>query len=60
MGSGGPVPNKALKTQVEPKDAERFEEGIESDFQDAEEATTRETDGVLETENRGPGESTEN
>ena len=30
-------------TQVEPRDAERFEEGNDSEFQDAEEVTARET-----------------
>ena len=29
--------------QVEPREAERFEEGIEPEFQDAEETATRET-----------------
>ena len=29
-------------TQVEPREAERFEEGIEPEFQDAEETVTRE------------------
>ena len=42
-------------TQVEPKDAERFEEGIDSEFQDAEEVTTGETGEMLETENHGVG-----
>ena len=45
-------------TQVEPRDAERFEEGNDSDFQDAEEIATRETDtgDRIEPEARGPGE----
>ena len=45
-------------TQVEPRDAERFEEGNDSDFQDAEEVTTKETDidDRIEIEERGPGE----
>ena len=44
-------------TQVEPRDAERFEEGSDSDFQDAEEATIRETDTgeKAHTETVGPG-----
>ena len=42
-------------TQAEPRDAERFEEGIDSEFQDAEEVTAGETDGG-ETENCGPGD----
>ena len=42
--------------QVEPRDAERFEEGNDSEFQDAEEVTTRETDigDRTEPEDRGP------
>ena len=46
-------------TQVEPGDAERFEEGNDSDFQDAEEVATRETDtgDRIGSENRGPGET---
>ena len=45
-------------TQVEPRDAEKFEEGSDSDFQDAVEVTTRETDtgDRTESEARGPGE----
>ena len=45
-------------TQVEPRDAERFEEGNESDFQDAEETAARETETSDKTESdaRGPGE----
>ena len=37
-------------TQVEPREAERFEEGIEPEFQDVDEGETRVTDGSLETE----------
>ena len=46
-------------TQVEPRDAERFEEGNDSEFHDAEEVTTRETDvgDRIETEDRGPGDT---
>ena len=36
-------------TQVEPREAERFEEGIEPEFQDAEEVETRESGEGLET-----------
>ena len=36
-------------TQVEPREAERFEEGIEPEFQDAEEVGTGETGEGLET-----------
>ena len=43
-------------TQVEPRDAERFEEGIDSELQDAEEVITGETGDRIETEDRGPGE----
>ena len=45
-------------TQVEPRDAERFEEGNDSDFQDAEETATRETEtgDKAEPETRGRGE----
>ena len=45
-------------TQVEPRDAERFEKGNDSEFQDVEEVTTRETDtgDKTESEARGPGE----
>ena len=39
-------------TQVEPREAERFEEGIEQEFQDAEEVRTRETGEELETGDR--------
>ena len=44
-------------TQVEPRDAEgeRFEEGIDSEFQDAEEVTTGETGEVIGTEVHGVG-----
>ena len=42
-------------TQVEPRDAERFEEGIDSEFQDAEEVTTGETGEVMEAEVHGVG-----
>ena len=42
-------------TQVEPRDAERFEGGIDSEFQDAEEGTTGESGEMLETESRGVG-----
>ena len=47
-------------TQAEPRDAERFEEGSDSDFQDAVEVTTRETDTGDRTEQRpvGLGNST--
>ena len=43
---------------MEPRDAERFEEGIDSEFQDAQEGTTGETDtgDRIDTEDRGPGE----
>ena len=41
-------------TQVEPRDAETFEEGDDSDFQDAEETATSEK---TESEARGPGET---
>ena len=37
-------------TQVEPREAERFEEGIEPEFQDAEEVETGETGEKIETE----------
>ena len=37
-------------TQVEPRHAERFEEGIDSEFQDAEEVITEGTEKVIETE----------
>ena len=45
-------------TQVEPRDAERFEEGNDSDCQDAEDIATKEpeTGDKTETEVRGPGE----
>ena len=45
-------------TQVEARDAERFEEGNDSEFQDVEEVTTRETDtgDRTESEARGLGE----
>ena len=45
-------------TQVEPRDAERLEEGNDSDFQHAEETTTRETDSGdrIEPEACGLGE----
>ena len=39
-------------TRVEPREAERFEEGIEPEFQDAEEVRTGETGEGLETETR--------
>ena len=42
-------------TQVEPRDAERFEEGIDAEFQDAEEVTTGETGEMLEAESHGVG-----
>ena len=44
-------------TQVEPRDAERFEQGKDSDFQDAEETAPRETEtgDQTESEARGPG-----
>ena len=42
-------------TQVEPRDAERFEERIDSELQDAEEVTTGETGGGIETEVHGVG-----
>ena len=42
-------------TQVEPRDAERFEEGIDSEFQDAEDVTTGETGEMLEAESHGVG-----
>ena len=38
------------------REAERFEEGIDSEFQDAEEVTTGEIGEVIESENHGPGE----
>ena len=37
-------------TQVEPRDAERFEEGLDSEIQDAEEVITEKTGKVIETE----------
>ena len=40
---------------MEPWEAERFEEGIESEFQDAEEVGTRETGEELETGDHGVG-----
>ena len=45
-------------TQMDPRDAERFEEGNDSDFQDAEESATRETSnpGDRSEDARGPGE----
>ena len=36
--------------QVEPRDVERFEEGIDLEFQDAEETITKKTGKVIETE----------
>ena len=43
---------------MEPREAERFEEGNDSDFQDPEEHATRETEtgDKASTETRGPGE----
>ena len=43
----------------EPQESERFEGGTDSDFQDAEETATRETDAGdrTHTETRGPGKS---
>ena len=43
-------------TQVEPRDAERFEEGIDSEFQDAEEVITGETGEMIEPESHGLGD----
>ena len=42
-------------TQVEPREAERFEEGVESEFQDAEEVRTRETGEGLSRDRRSWG-----
>ena len=42
-------------TQVEPREAERFEEGIELEFQDAEEGETGETGEGLETRTHESG-----
>ena len=42
-------------TQVKPREADRFEEGIEPEFQDAEEVRTRETGEGLETGTRESG-----
>ena len=42
-------------TQVEPREAERFEEGIESEFQDAEEVGTGEIGEGLDTGDHGVG-----
>ena len=45
-------------TQAEPMDAERFEEGSDSEFQDAEKIATKETDsgGRIRLDDCGPGE----
>ena len=40
---------------MEKRDAERFEEGIDSEFQDAEEVTTGETGEMVEAESHGVG-----
>ena len=45
-------------TQVEPREAERFEEGIEPEFQDAEEVATRENTDSADTEAMSLGHST--
>ena len=42
-------------TQVEPRDAERFEKGLDSEVQDAEEVITAETGGGIETGVHGVG-----
>ena len=44
-------------TQVDPREAERFEEGVEPEFQDVEEELPRETEAGSEVGTHGSGVS---